>query len=335
MDHRKKGSTVAGTVGRPNVSKTRRRKIHRTVRRVSCGVTTLERETSQGFCELLWPCWRAASKRWLPAPNLVSHHSHRPPPQAGESTMSSTTKPPPKNSRRRKTKSQPVTSGSKHDTPEPSTSPNLNLPLDGTEPNQNSQSGPNPALTDPPSQPASSQSSSSRPQPGEIGPEPVLNVIGTPALPSHSPTPAPAPIPESKPRAKKSAVMPPPLPAPPPPSAAMSRNSGSAAPVPFSVDEEFVAFTFPESDEEAAAVPIREWDQGKQSPDVEKRGKKRKSGEMSRDDREYDRGGRRDRGRDRGGDRYGERRQRMENVPRHAPWIATVDWDRCPNVAEL
>ena len=82
-------------------------------------------------------------------------------------------------------------------------------------------------------------------------------------------------------------------------------------------------------------MPIREWDQGKQNPDVEKRGKKRKSGEMSRDDREYDRDGRRDRGRDRGGDRYGEKRQRMENVPRHAPWIATVDWDKCPNVAEL
>ena len=95
--------------------------------------------------------------------------------------------------------------------------------------------------------------------------------------------------------------------------------------------EEFVAFAFSDSDEETATVPIREWDQGKQSPDVEKRVRKRKSGGISRDDQD----GKRDRGRDRGGDRYGEKRQRMENVPRHAPWVANVDWDRCPNVADL
>jgi len=112
----------------------------------------------------------------------------------------------------------------------------------------------------------------------------------------------------------------------------MPKPSGSAAQ--FSAGEEFVAFSFSDPDEETAAVPIREWDQGKQNPDVEKRGKKRKSGEMSRDDREYDRD-RRDRGRDRGSDRYGEKRQRMDNVPRHTPWIANVDWDRCPNVADL
>jgi len=243
---------------------------------------------------------------------------------------STTTRLPPKNSRRRKTKSQPVTSGSRHDTPEPSTSLNSKLPLD---PKPKSHSGPDPALTDPTSQPSSSQSSSSRLQTRELEPEPVLNVIDTPALPSYPPTRAPIPEPKSK--AKKSAEIPSPMPAPPRSSATMPKNSGSAVPAPFGVGEEFVAFTFSDSDEETAAVPIREWDQGKQSPDIEKRGKKRKSGEMSRADREYDRGGKRDRGRDRGGDRHGEKRHRMENVPRHAPWIATVDWDRCPNVAEL
>jgi hypothetical protein len=124
------------------------------------------------------------------------------------------------------------------------------------------------------------------------------------------------------------------MPTPPKP-----KNPESAAQVPFSVGEEFIKFAFSDSDEETAAVPIREWDQGKQSGDVEKRGKKRKSGEMSRGDREYDRDGRRDRGRDRDRDRdrdrHGEKKQRLENVPRHAPWVATVDWDRCSNVAEL
>jgi len=119
----------------------------------------------------------------------------------------------------------------------------------------------------------------------------------------------------------------------------MSKNPEAAAPAPFGAGEEFIAFAFPDSDEETAPVPIREWDQGKQDGDVEKRGKKRKSGEMSRDDREYDRDARRERGRDeerdRGKDRYGEKRQRMENVPRHAPWVANTNWDRCTNVAEL
>ena len=119
----------------------------------------------------------------------------------------------------------------------------------------------------------------------------------------------------------------------------MSKNPEAAAPAPFGAGEEFIAFAFSDSDEETAPVPIREWDQGKQDGDVEKRGKKRKSGEMSRDVREYDRDARRERGRDgerdMGRDRYGEKRQRMENVPRHAPWIANTDWDRCTNVAEL
>ena len=251
--------------------------------------------------------------------------------------MSSTaTRLPPKNAKRRKIRLQPVTSGSKHATPEPSAIVNFNLPSDQTDSIAKPHSRPDPALTDPAVQPTSSLSSSSEPQAGELEPElePVLNVIGTPALPSHSPTPAPKL--ESKPGVKKSAVVPPPIPAPlPPPSTTMPKKTESVQQVPFSVGEEFVAFTFSDSDEEAAAVPVREWDQGKQDPDVEKRGKKRKSGDISRGDGEYDRDSRRDRGRDRDRDRHGEKRQRMENVPRHAPWVANVDWDRCPNVADL
>jgi len=95
----------------------------------------------------------------------------------------------------------------------------------------------------------------------------------------------------------------------------MPKPSGPAAPAPFSVGEEFVAFALSDSDEEIAAVPIREWGQGKQSPGVEKRDKKRKSGEMSPGDREYDRDGGRDGGRNRGGGRYGEKNQQMENFP--------------------
>lgn len=119
----------------------------------------------------------------------------------------------------------------------------------------------------------------------------------------------------------------------------MPKTQESTAPAPFNVGEEFIAFAFSGSDEETTAVPIREWDQGKQDRNVEGRGKKRKSGEMLRDGREYDRDGRgersRDRERGRGEDRYGERRQRMENVPRCAPWIGNVDWGRCTNVAGL
>lgn len=119
----------------------------------------------------------------------------------------------------------------------------------------------------------------------------------------------------------------------------MPKNLGSAAPAPFGANEEFIKFAFSDSDKETAAVPIREWDQGTQGRDVEKRGKKRKTGEMSRDDRKYDRDSRRERGRDRDrdrdGDRHGEKRQRMEIDPRRAPWVANVDWDRCANVAEL
>jgi len=247
--------------------------------------------------------------------------------------MSSTaTKLPPKNTKRRKTKSQPVTSGSKPDTPGPSVSVDLDLPLDRDE---KSNPGPDPVLIDPSSHPASSLPSDSRWQAGEPEPEPVLNVIGTPMLFSHSSTPAP--ILDSKPKAKKSAAVQPPMPAPLSPPATMPKNQESAAPVPFGVNEEFIGFAFPDSDEETATMPIREWDQGKQSRDVEKRGKKRKSGEMSRDDREYDRDSRRDRGRgrDRDGYRHGEKRQRMENVPRHAPWILNVNWDGCTNAAEL
>lgn len=253
---------------------------------------------------------------------------------------SATTKHSYKGSKRRKIKSQPVTSSSKPGSPGPSTSLNLNLPVDSSDSNTKSQSGPDPSTTDLASQlPPSPSLSSSNPKlrTKESEPEPVLNVIGTPALPSYPSTPAP--IPESKPKAEKYAAGPPKTSSPPPSSAAMPKDPEPAALAPFSVNEEFVAFTFSDSDEETAAVPIREWDQGKQGGDAEKRGKKRKSGEMSRDDREYDRDGKRDRGhdrdRDRDRDRHGERRRRMENVPRHAPWVANVDWDRCPNVAEL
>lgn len=110
----------------------------------------------------------------------------------------------------------------------------------------------------------------------------------------------------------------------------VQKRAKSPAQEPFCDGEEFVAFTFSDSDEDTAAVPIREWDQEKESRDSEKRGVKRKSGEMSRDDREYGRGGRRDH--DRGG---GERRQRMENVPRCTPWVANVDWEKCTSVPSL
>ena len=115
----------------------------------------------------------------------------------------------------------------------------------------------------------------------------------------------------------------------------MPKHRTSTLKAPFCGDEEFIAFTFPDSDEETTAVPIREWDQGKESRDAEKRGKKRKSGEMSRDDRDYDRDGRSERGHHRDRDRDGKKRQRMENVPRCAPWVANVDWDKCANVPEL
>ena len=251
--------------------------------------------------------------------------------------MSSTaTKLPSKSSKRRKTKPQPVTSGSKPGTPGPSTTLNLNLPLDS---NGKPHSKHEPVLIDLTSQTASSSSPpSSGQQTKDPEPEPVLNVISTPTLLSHGP-PTPAPISQSKSKAKESLAIPSPKLAPPLSPTTMLKKTESTASVPFSVGEEFVAFTFSDSDEETAAVPIREWDQGKQGRDVEQRGKKRKSGEMAQDDREYDRNSRRGRGSDgergRDGDRYGEKGQQMENVPRHAPWIANVDWDRCPNVAEL
>jgi hypothetical protein len=116
-----------------------------------------------------------------------------------------------------------------------------------------------------------------------------------------------------------------------PPPVMTPKSAKSAAPEPFGGGEEFVAFAFTDSDEETAVVPIREWDQGKESKDAEKRGKKRKSGEMSRDDRD----GRRERGHHRDRGRDGEKWQRMENVPRHAPWIANVNWEKCTSVPEL
>ena len=109
------------------------------------------------------------------------------------------------------------------------------------------------------------------------------------------------------------------------------KSAQSVAPEPFGGGEEFVAFAFTDLDNETASVPIREWDQGKESNDVENRGKKRKSGEISRDDRDS----RRDRGHRRGRGRDGEKRERMEHVPRHAPWIANVNWEKCTSVPEL
>ena len=70
-----------------------------------------------------------------------------------------TTKPQSKNSKRRKIKSQPVTSGSKPGTPGPSTSADLNVPLDRTDPDENSHSGPDLAFTELTSRPASPPSS--------------------------------------------------------------------------------------------------------------------------------------------------------------------------------
>ena len=101
----------------------------------------------------------------------------------------------------------------------------------------------------------------------------------------------------------------------PPPFTIMLKKTESAQQVPFSVGEEFVAFTFSNSDEEAAVVPIREWDQGKQNPDIEKRGRKRKPVEISRGGREHDQDDRRDRGHDKDRDRHGEKRQRIEMFP--------------------
>jgi hypothetical protein len=259
------------------------------------------------------------------------------PSPARESTMASTTtKPPPKNSKRKK-KSQPVTSGSKPGTPGPSTSVNLNLPLDPGDSSAKAGSGPDPTPVDFTSQSTLSSSSSSRPQTGEPEAELVLNVIGTPALPSHFPTPAPTIQPEST--ARTSAATPYPIHTPLPPSPTMLKIPESIVQAPFGVNEEFIAFAFPTLTKRPPLCLYESGIRGNRDNDVEKRGKKRKSGEISRDDREYDRDGRRDRGRDRdrdrGGDRYGEKRQRMENVPRCAPWIANVDWDRCANVAEL
>ena len=72
--------------------------------------------------------------------------------------------------------------------PEPSTGMNSGPPLDLSDTDAKSSPGPDSSLTDITSQPPSSLSSF-RLHTGE--PEPVLNVIGTPVLPSHPPTPAP------------------------------------------------------------------------------------------------------------------------------------------------
>ena len=108
-----------------------------------------------------------------PAPNFIFR------PRVEESPMTSTTTKLYKNSKRRKTKPQPVTSGSKSDTPGLSMIMNLNLPLGRDDLNAKSNSGPDPAPIDLPSQPTSFSLLSSR-QTGEPEPEPALNVIGTP-----------------------------------------------------------------------------------------------------------------------------------------------------------
>lgn len=228
--------------------------------------------------------------------------------------------------KKKRVKPRPVTTSSKSSTPGPTPSLNLNLPLGGDADDSNIKSGPGPAPIDVNSQPTSSSSSAR--QPGEPESNPVLNVIGSPALPSQTSTPAPKS--ELKPKENGTAAASSPTPTSQPTPTVMPKHRTSTSKAPFCGDEEFIAFTFSGSDEETAAVPIREWDQGKEDRDAEKRGKKRKSGEMFRDDRD---GGRERGHRDR--DRDGEKRRRMENVPRRAPWVANVDWDRCTNVPEL
>lgn len=249
--------------------------------------------------------------------------------------------------RRKKAKSRPVTSGSKPGTPGPTVNLNLNLAVDAEESNAKSyseSSEPESAVIDLTAQLPTSSSSSSARKIEEADTESVLNVIGTPAFPSQ-PSSTPAPIPESKPEGNVTIRIPSPPPASQTAPVTTPKRPEPAAPAPFRDNEEFIAFGTPDSDEETAAIPIREWDQGKETMHAERRGKKRKSSEMARDDREYDRGGRRDRDqrrdrdrdryRDRDRDRDGERRQRMENVPRYAPWVANMDWDKCTNVPEL
>ena len=266
--------------------------------------------------------WRGSSEAWPWAPNPLSRIHILSQVEDPRSSMATTKK--------KKTKSRPVTSGSKQSTPGPSTSLNLKLPLDENDSNAKSNSGTDLTPRDLTPQPSSS-SSSARPT-AEPEPGLVLDVIGTPALPSQSSTPAP--LSELKPKANGPAVASPPIPASQPTPTMTPKRPDSTARAPFSVGEEFIAFGFSDSDEETAAMPIREWDQGKASGDVEKRGKKRKAGEISRENREYDRDGRREgHHRDRDGD--GEMRQRMRNVPRCAPWVANVDWDKCTNVPEL
>ena len=257
---------------------------------------------------------------WRPAPKCVPPILH---PTSKGPSMAST--------KRRKNKLQPVTSGSKPSTPRAATSLNLNLPSIGEDdPSAKSHSEPGPCPVDLTSQSASSSPSSSTQKTEEREPELDLHVIGTPAFPSLAPTPAPNL--EPKPKAS---YMSSPTPTPLSPPVTVPKSVQSVEPEPFRGGEEFIAFAFSDSDEDTAAVPIREWDQGKENGDFEKRGKKRKSGEMSRDDREYDRDGRRERGHHRDRDRDGEKRWRMENVSRYTPWVANVDWERCANVSEL
>lgn len=86
----------------------------------------------------------------------------------------------------------------------------------------------------------------------------------------------------------------------------------------FEHNDDFVAFTFSDDEEEKEDdIPIREWDKDKR-PSEDTHGKKRKADDVEREDRYSSR-----------------RRTRLENVPRKAPWVVDVDWQSCNNVPEL
>jgi non-canonical poly(A) RNA polymerase PAPD5/7 len=86
----------------------------------------------------------------------------------------------------------------------------------------------------------------------------------------------------------------------------------------FEQNDDFIAFSFSDAEDEPQepATPIREWDRGKRSYEGS-HGKKRKSDEMERDDRNAD------------------ARRRRSDLPRKAPWVVDVNWQGCNNVPEL
>lgn len=93
------------------------------------------------------------------------------------------------------------------------------------------------------------------------------------------------------------------------------KNGASAT---FEENDDFVAFTFSDGEDkyEEDDTPIREWERGKRSYEGS-HGKKRKADEVEREDR------------------YSSKRNRLDHVPRKAPWVVDVDWQSCNNVPEL